>query len=747
MVRDDDVIDEDHEMSITDEDIIRITASEGIPARRVKALEFTRQASSFLLSEDFMNKFFRRFTETAFRHDPTSSFSQIFLPGKEVSEKFEDAQQALIPVQRVKEKVKEKEKEIEKETKPEEVKPPKQVGPEKEEAAEKAKTKETISEAGTAQASAKPEFSPTDWTDIKKFALKGDTLSMDPKGIAMPVTYDAHDANPKWERLDREVVRDLMKAVRDNGLGSPYFKQPLKGTFNIYDLTPFDLRSLATMILSDSQFILWEAKWRKILNDYRIKYQGGANAGFTVAQLASDPPLDSAARQASFLPRDVLTDIKDAARKAMVQIPPAGVTESLFTDVKQGPSEPFASFIDCLTQAVDRQVIDEGVKSHMIRCLAFANANPECKRVISAMPGQPTMAEILEACSKVGTPQHVATILGDQMEKAVKEAFANFQQRQCYKCGKPGHFKKDCPQITNNADSSDHCSACGRRKRRPARKQCKWRNSVRKLQEERGSSTRDDTSDGDDSRASSARGTIIGEQHSDALSRTICRIPSDPELLPPRAQCDLATSKVICFLDDNYAVIPTSVTGSSWKRQDFLIIGKDRSSVLGLVIYPSVISADHNDELTVLAKPHQPPLIIPLNTSIARAIALPPHAAEQVLPVLREQDPPSGIGGNTLCLQSEDAIVVSGPGEPTPPIIRHLSNSTRAKLKENPLVLVRNPESGQIEGPFKLITWGKGFVCVFTAKWLAAWHVKPYRFQTQAETDPKTGGREVGTQT
>ncbi|RMC03853.1 hypothetical protein DUI87_19606 [Hirundo rustica rustica] len=88
--------------------------------------------------------------------------------------------------------------------------------------------------------------------------------------------------------------------------------------------------------------------------------------------------------------------------------------------------------------------------------------------------------------------------------------------------------------------------------------------------------------------------------------------------------------------------------------------------------------------------------------------------------------------------------------EPTPPIIRHFSNSTRAKLKENPLVLVRNPETGQIEGPFKLITWGKGYACVSTAvgpKWLAAKHVKPYRVQTQAETDPKTGGREVGTQT
>ncbi|RMC22034.1 hypothetical protein DUI87_02905 [Hirundo rustica rustica] len=211
------------------------------------------------------------------------------------------------------------------------------------------------------------------------------------------------------------------------------------------------------MILTDSQFIIWEAKWRKALNELRVKYQGGANAGFTVAQLAGDPPLDNPSRQARLFPRDVLADIKNAARKAMVQIPPTGVTESIFTDIKQGPSKSFTSFVDRLTQAVDRQVTDEGVKSHLIQCLAFANANPECKRVISAMPGQPSMAEMIEACSKVGTPQHVATILGDQVEKAVKEAFANFQQRQCYKCGKQGHFKKDCPELAEIASSLDVC--------------------------------------------------------------------------------------------------------------------------------------------------------------------------------------------------------------------------------------------------------------------------------------------------
>ncbi|RMC21995.1 hypothetical protein DUI87_02866 [Hirundo rustica rustica] len=336
MVRDDEAAEENQDMSITDDDIICITASEGIPIRKAKTLEFSRQASSFLLSKDFMRQFFRQFSEAAsgFQRDPMSSFSRIFLLRKGAAEKSGDAQQSLVPVLQEKER--------------------------------------------------------------------------------------------KQNRMRRLGIHSH--------------------------------------------------------------------------------------------PQD--TDIKNAARKAIVQIPLTGVTESSYTDIKQGPSESFTSFINRLTQAVDRQVSDEGVKPHLIQCLAFANANPECKRVISAMPGQPSMAEILEACSKVGTPQHVATILGDQVEKAVKDAFANFQQRQCYKCGKQGHFKKDCPELAEIASSLDVCP--------------------------------------------------------------------------------------------------------------------------------------------------------------------------------------------------------------------------------------RNPETGQIEGPFKLITWGKGYACVSTAvglKWLVARHVKPYRIQTQAETDPKPGGREVGTQT
>ncbi|RMC21562.1 hypothetical protein DUI87_02429 [Hirundo rustica rustica] len=181
------------------------------------------------------------------------------------------------------------------------------------------------------------------------------------------------------------------------------------------------------MILTDSQFIIWEAKWRRALNELRDKYQGGANAGFTVAQLAGDPPLDNPARQARLFPREVLTGIKNAARKAMVQIPLTGVTENIYTGIKQGPSESFTSFINRLTQAVDRQISDDGVKPHLLRCLAFANANAECKCIISAMPGQPSMAEMIEACSKaiasLGVPQEIKTDNGPTYTGKVLDKF------------------------------------------------------------------------------------------------------------------------------------------------------------------------------------------------------------------------------------------------------------------------------------------------------------------------------------
>ncbi|RMC02957.1 hypothetical protein DUI87_20150 [Hirundo rustica rustica] len=326
----------------------------------------------------------------------------------------------------------------------------------------------------------------TDWADIRKKALKEKDFE-----IALAVACGPQNVHPRRERLDYEVIKDLIKAVKDNGLGSPYFKQLLKGTFNIYDLTPYDCRAIASMILKDSQRLTWEAKWRRALGELRNRYQGGPHAAFTVPQLAGDPPYDRPEDQAEHLPQDVLADIKKAARKAILQIPPAGTPEGIYTKIKQGLSEPFTSFLDRLTQAVDRQVSDEAAKPHLLRGLAFANANAECKRIISAVPGQPTVTEMVETCSMVGTPQHVATIQastwGEQVERILKAQYENFLKTlaalqpalqqinstevmatksvggPCYKC-KYGHVKKNGPELEKTMKSPGLCPRCRRGK-------------------------------------------------------------------------------------------------------------------------------------------------------------------------------------------------------------------------------------------------------------------------------------------
>nr|XP_041569126.1 uncharacterized protein LOC115494085 isoform X2 [Taeniopygia guttata] len=239
-----------------------------------------------------------------------------------------------------------------------------------------------------------------DWQDIRAELEKEKGLLQGSGNIVMPVNYDAQGQNPRWERLDRGAIKDLAKAIRDNGLSSPYFKQMLKSIFGMYDLTPYDLKYLATSVLTDTQALIWQKAWRRSLEELRARYQGGPNANLTMVQLAGDPPEDDPTQQAVRLPRHVLSDIKEAARRAILQIAPAGVQDNIYTEIKQGSSEPFSSFVDRLSQAVERQVTEEGAKPHLTKSLAFSNANPECRRIISMMPHQATLADMIEACSK-----------------------------------------------------------------------------------------------------------------------------------------------------------------------------------------------------------------------------------------------------------------------------------------------------------------------------------------------------------
>ncbi|XP_023799315.1 uncharacterized protein LOC111940712 [Cyanistes caeruleus] len=62
------------------------------------------------------------------------------------------------------------------------------------------------------------------------------------------------------------------------------------------------------------------------------------------------------------------------------------------------------------------------------------------------------------------------------------------------------------------------------------------------------------------------------------------------------------------------------------------------------------------------------------------------------------------------------------------PVFQHFSSSAQAKLKKPPM-LIKNPETRQISGPFKLITWKRGYAFVSSPsgpKWIPGKNIKPY---------------------
>ncbi|TRZ07290.1 hypothetical protein HGM15179_019814 [Zosterops borbonicus] len=67
---------------------------------------------------------------------------------------------------------------------------------------------------------------------------------------------------------------------------------------------------------------------------------------------------------------------------------------------------------------------------------------------------------------------------------------------------------------------------------------------------------------------------------------------------------------------------------------------------------------------------------------------------------------------------------------PNAPIVRHFGNNSKVKVKQKALVLIKDPETGKIMGPYPLVTWGRGFAYVLTEigpRWNPAKNVRPLR--------------------
>lgn len=76
-------------------------------------------------------------------------------------------------------------------------------------------------------------------------------------------------------------------------------------------------------------------------------------------QLVSEGAHTDSDQQATVLPKPILKDIGDTARKVLTQIPEANKPHQDYANIQQGPTEPHMTFLDRLKDAIEKQVTDD----------------------------------------------------------------------------------------------------------------------------------------------------------------------------------------------------------------------------------------------------------------------------------------------------------------------------------------------------------------------------------------------------
>ncbi|RMB99201.1 hypothetical protein DUI87_24393 [Hirundo rustica rustica] len=104
---------------------------------------------------------------------------------------------------------------------------------------------------------------------------------------------------------------------------------------------------------------------------------------------------------------------------ALVQTLQLATPQQPFATIVQGADEPFLCFAGRLTAAVEKQVSDPAARKLMIQSVAQGNCNAACKRVIEALPGEPSMSDMVGACAKISPSSQQVVAVHTAVQPAV----------------------------------------------------------------------------------------------------------------------------------------------------------------------------------------------------------------------------------------------------------------------------------------------------------------------------------------
>ena len=255
-------------------------------------------------------------------------------------------------------------------------------------------------------------------------------------------------------------IKEIAESVRKYGTNANFTLVQLDRLAGMA-LTPADWQTVVKAALpSMGKYMEWRALWHEA-----AQAQARANAAALTPE-QRDWTFDLLTGQGAYSADQTnyhwgaYAQISSTAIRAWKALSRAGETTGQLTKIIQGPQESFSDFVARMTEAAERIFGESEQAAPLIEQLIYEQATKECRAAIAPRKNK-GLQDWLRVCRELGGPLSNAGLAAAILQSQNRSMGRN-NQRTCFNCGKPGHFKKDCRAPDKQGGTLTLCSKCGK---------------------------------------------------------------------------------------------------------------------------------------------------------------------------------------------------------------------------------------------------------------------------------------------